>query len=73
MSKFVLVTEIPKNLNKGEMVITEPNFMPEIAQNARKASKVKQTGINHLREVLNSIANKYDNKVSKLRGASIQR
>lgn len=67
MSKFVLVTEIPKNLNKGEIVITEPNFMPEIAQNARKASKIKQTGINHLREVLNSIANKYDKDMDVMR------
>jgi hypothetical protein len=67
MSKFVLVTEAPKKINKGEIVITEPNFMSEIAQNARKAPKVKQTGLNHLREILNSISNKYDKDMDVMR------
>ena len=67
MSKFVIVKQLPETLNKGEFVVTEPNFMPEISQNSRKASRTKHTGINHLREILNSIANKYDQNMEVMR------
>jgi hypothetical protein len=67
MSKFVLVKELPETLNKGEVAITEPNFMPEILQNMRKAPRVKNTAINHLREILNSIAVKYDQSMDVMR------
>lgn len=60
MSKFVVVKEAPKTLEKGEMVIVQPTFLSEIEQNHRKAPKHKQTAINHLREVLNAIGQKYD-------------
>lgn len=67
MSKFVVVKKIPETLNKGEIVITEPNFMEQIEQNARKAPRSNLTGINHLREILNSIGVKYDENMDVMR------
>ena len=60
MAKFVVVKEAPASLEKGEMVISQPDFLDEIRANAKKAPRVKQTGINHLREVLNAVGVKYD-------------
>jgi hypothetical protein len=60
MAKFVVVKEVPKTLDKGEFVITQPDFLEQIRANAMKAPRLKQTGINHLREVLNAIGVKYD-------------
>lgn len=60
MAKFVVVKEAPTNLEKGELVISQPTFLEQIQENSRKAPKVKQTAINHLREVFNSIGAKYD-------------
>lgn len=60
MAKFVVVKQAPETLEKGEMVIRQPDFMEQIIANQKKAPKHKQTAINHLREVLNSIGQKYD-------------
>jgi hypothetical protein len=60
MSKFVVVKEAPTMLAKGEIIIVQPTFLSEIEQNSRKAPKHMQTAINHLREVLNTIGQKYD-------------
>jgi hypothetical protein len=60
MAKFVVVKEAPVTLEKGEIVITQPTFLEQIRSQASKAPKKKQTGINHLREVLNAIGQKYD-------------
>jgi hypothetical protein len=60
MAKFVVVNQAPETLEKGEIVISQPTFMDEIVANQKKAPKHKQTGISHLREVLNSIGQKYD-------------
>jgi hypothetical protein len=60
MAKFVVVKQAPATLEKGEIVINQPDFMEQILANQKKAPKHKQTAINHLREVLSSIAEKYD-------------
>jgi hypothetical protein len=60
MAKFVVVKESPKELGKGEIVISDPDFMDQIVENSRKAPRLKQTGINHLREVLQAVGLKYD-------------
>lgn len=60
MAKFVVVKEAPETLEKGEYLIAQPTFMEQIVANQKKAPKHKQTAINHLREVLNSIGQAYD-------------
>jgi hypothetical protein len=60
MAKFVVVNKAPETLEKGEIVINQPDFMEQIVANIKKAPKHKQTAINHLREVLTSIGQKYD-------------
>lgn len=67
MAKFVIVNEAPATLEKGEIVITQPTFLAEIEANTRKAPVKKLTGINHLREILNSIAEKYDHELNSMR------
>jgi hypothetical protein len=59
MSKFVAVKKAPANVGKGEYVIAQPNFMEHIKANAHKAAKSKRTGINHLRDIINDIQQKY--------------
>jgi len=60
MAKFVVVNEAPQTLEKGEIVINQADFSEQIVANQKKAPRKKQTGLNHLREVLNSIGVKYD-------------
>ena len=60
MAKFVVVNKAPETLEKGEIVIGQPDFAEQITANQKKAPRLKQTGLNHLREVLNSIGVKYD-------------
>jgi hypothetical protein len=60
MAKFVVVNKAPEKLDKGEIVIGQPDFLEQIRANTKKAPKHGQTGINHLREVLNSVGQKYD-------------
>lgn len=67
MSKFVVVKEAPKKLEKGEIVISPPDFIEEIRANSRRAPRLKQTGVNHLREILNTIADKYDNEMNTMK------
>lgn len=67
MSKFTIVKTPPKTLNKGEIVITGPDFIEQIEQNTRKAPRQKVTSIHHMREILNSIAQKYDENMDVMR------
>lgn len=60
MSKFVSVKTAPSTLRKGEVVIQYPDFLEQIRANAHKAAKKNLTGINHLRDILNSIQQKYE-------------
>ena len=64
MAKFVVVKQAPETLEKGEIVIGQPDFMDQIVANIKKAPKHKRTAINHLREVLSSIAEKYDQEMN---------
>ena len=64
MAKFTVVSEAPTKLEKGEMVIGQPDFMDEIVANHKKAPKHKQTAINHLREILNSVGQRYDQELN---------
>lgn len=66
MAKFVLVKDAPETLGKGEVVINPPNFMEQVEANSRKAPKHKQTATHHLRELLNSVAEKYDHDMNPL-------
>lgn len=67
MSKFTIVKNPPKNLNKGEIIITGPNFLEQVEQNLRKEPRQKVTSLNHVREILNSIAQKYDKDMDVMR------
>lgn len=60
MSKFVIVKTTPTNLRKGEVVLESPSFLEQIRANTHKAAKKNLTGINHLRDILNSIQQKYE-------------
>lgn len=60
MSKFVMVKAAPTNLRKGESVIQSPDFLEQIRANTHKASKKNLTGINHMRDILNAIQQKYE-------------
>jgi hypothetical protein len=67
MAKYVVVKEAPTTLDKGEIVINSPSFLTEIEANVRKEPKRKQTAINHLREILNSIAQTYDPEMNVMK------
>lgn len=66
MAKFVVVKEAPATLEKGEYVVNTPNFLEQIEANSRKAPKHMQTATHHLRELLNSVAEKYDHEMNPL-------
>jgi hypothetical protein len=67
MSKFVVVKRAPEQLEKGEIVINPPDFIEEIQLNSRRAPRLKQTGVSHLREILNTIAEKYDQEMNTMK------
>lgn len=60
MSKFVVVKETPKTLNKGEYLIDKPSFVPEIALHKTKIPHNGLTGTHYIRMVMDSIAQAYD-------------
>jgi hypothetical protein len=66
MAKFTVVKQAPETVGKGEIVLTQANFLEQIEQNARKAPKHGQTAVHHLREILNSIAEKYDHDMNPM-------
>lgn len=67
MSKFVVVRKAPEALRKGEAVISTPDFKEQIALNAHRASKKMQTSLHHMREILNSIQQKYESDLNILK------
>lgn len=67
MAKFIVVKSAPEKLGKGEIIINPPTFLPEILENVRREPRQKLTAINHLREVLNSIASKYDHDMNTMK------
>jgi hypothetical protein len=60
MIKFAIVNETPKSLKKGEIVISKPDFLEQIAANKAKAAKTGLTGNTQLRYITDAIAMKYD-------------
>lgn len=64
MAKFILVEEAPANLNDGEIVINMPDFVEEIEQSKRFASKLgggrTVTQLFHLKNIVNNISQAYD-------------
>jgi hypothetical protein len=67
MSKFIVVNKVPETLGKGEIVINQPDFMEQIEANIKKAPRNKQTAVNHLREILQSIGTRYDPELNAMR------
>lgn len=64
MAKFVVVKEAPAELRSGEVVITAPTFIEEVRQNMAKAPKGGHTAPNHLRYIVGSIGQKYDENLT---------
>lgn len=64
MSKFVNVDKAPETLRKDEYVIESPTFLDEIKANAQKAPRGGTTGPNHLRYIVGSIGQRYDQNLS---------
>lgn len=60
MSKYAIVRTVPTTLRKGEVVIEPPKFLEQIRATAHKAAKKNLTGINHLRDLLNAIQQKFE-------------
>lgn len=60
MSKFVVVKEAPKTVNKGEYLIDKPSFVREIALHQAKKPRNGLTGSHYIRMVTDSIAQAYD-------------
>ena len=60
MSKFIIAKKVPASLGKGEVVIKSPDFMEQIETNTRHASKKKLTAIHHMRDILNSVQQKFE-------------
>lgn len=60
MSKFVVVKEAPKDLNKGEYLIDTPSFLTQIAQHKAKKPRTNLTERMYLDAIMNSIGEAYD-------------
>jgi len=60
MSKFAIVKKAPASLRRGEIVIVAPDFLEQIEVNAHKAPKKGLTAIHHMRDILNSIQQKFE-------------
>lgn len=60
MSKYLTVKKAPDVLGKGEIVLKPPDFLEQIRACAHKAAKKNLTGINHLRDILNAIQQRYE-------------
>lgn len=59
MSKFLITKNPPETLNKGEFIISPPDFRQEIAASRLKKPKSNLLTVNYLREVIATIGNKY--------------
>lgn len=60
MSKFVVVKEAPKKINKGEYLIDAPSFLPQIALHRTKVPRNGLTGSHYIRMIIDSVAQAYD-------------
>lgn len=60
MSKFKVVKEAPKELNKGEYLIDKPSFLEQINLHKTKVPRNGLTGSHYIRMVIDSIGQAYD-------------
>jgi hypothetical protein len=60
MSKFVSVKTVPATLRKDEVVLQSPDFLEQIRACAPRAAKNKITGLNHVRDILVAIQQKFE-------------
>jgi hypothetical protein len=60
MAKFVIVDSVPNKIEEDSLVVAMPNFLEEIRQNHGKRPRINATAINHLRAILFTIGQKYD-------------
>lgn len=70
MSKFVVVKEAPKELQKGDYLIDKPSFVEQIALHKAKKPRNGLTATHYLRIIIDSIAEAYD--PSNMNGYSIK-
>lgn len=63
-TKFVTVQEVPEELPKGAIVIQAPNFLEEIKSNKAREPRGNITAGTHLRYIVGSIGEKYDQELS---------
>ena len=59
MTKYVLVSEEPKEIDKDCIVISGPNFIDEIEHCHRKKPRSMTMSVNYLREIVSTIGLKY--------------
>lgn len=60
MSKFVVVEKAPTQLGKGEVVLSTPNFVEQVAATINRGGSLReQTVLNQLRNILLAIQDKY--------------
>jgi hypothetical protein len=64
MAKFIVVDTEPTTLRKGEHVIKFPDFLEEIKANSGKAPRGGITATNHLRNIVGTIGQKYDENLT---------
>lgn len=60
MAKFVSVKTVPATLRKDEVVLQSPDFLEQIRACSHRAAKRNLTGINHIRDILTLIQQKYE-------------
>jgi hypothetical protein len=67
MTKFTVVSKAPAAVEKGELVLGQPDFMEQIVANQKKAPRNHLTAVNHMREILQTISTKYDQNLNAMR------
>ena len=60
MAKFVSVKTAPATLRKDEVLLQSPDFLEQIRACAHRAAKKNLTGLNHLRDILTLIQQKFE-------------
>lgn len=64
---YILVSEAPENLKPNEMVIKKPTFIEEVIATRQKRGVDKIATIRSIRDMIATLANKYDNTVNAFR------
>jgi hypothetical protein len=64
---YILVSEVPENLKSNEMVIHKPTFLEEVVATRQKRGIDKVASIRSIRDMIATLASKYDNTVNPFR------